>query len=223
MDRVDSTAAARLFSARFCAEGVSVSRGGARIVSNISITLEPGDVVILRGPNGSGKTTLLRAFAGLLRIDDGAIRVESAHGSSVSAPVDEPSASLIYCGPQNAAKAALTVDENLRFWAALYDAPEGALETARTAFRLEGYADRLAGALSTGLFRRLGLSRLVLARRPIWFVDEPTASLDASSSETFARYVEDHRAAGGVAVIATHDAFDIAGARKLRLAEEQAA
>jgi len=213
MEQADSETIARRWSARFFANGIGVSRGGVRIVSNISLEIGPGEAVILTGPNGSGKTTLLRAFAGLLRADEGTISIDSGGEQN----------SVIYCGPQNAAKTALTVDENLRFWAALYGAPSQRIGEARAAFHLDPYADRHAGALSTGLFRRLGLSRLIIAQRPIWLVDEPTASLDAASSALFLRHIAEHRARGGAAIIATHDALDIAGARKLRLAEEAVA
>lgn len=209
----DSATAAPLHDAQFRAEAVSVSRGGARIVSNISLALGPSDAAILRGPNGAGKTTLLRAFAGLLRADAGTIAVHRCGGGNL----DDKEQALIYCGPLNATKAALSVDENLRFWAALYSAPPSAVERARTAFRLQPYAARAAGALSTGLGRRLGLSRLILANRAIWFVDEPTASLDAASAAIFADLIAEHRAAGGIAVIATHDALDFPGARNIEL------
>ncbi len=209
----DSTAAAPAHAVRFLAQDVCVSRGGTRIVNDISLTLQPGDAAILRGPNGSGKTTLLRAFAGLLRIDCGTLRTEKPGGGA-----DDLYGATIYCGPLNAVKAALTVDENLRFWAALYRAPSEDIARARAAFLLDRYAARSARTLSTGLSRRLGLSRLLLSHKPIWFIDEPTAALDAASIDIFRSLIEEHRASGGIAVIATHDAFTLCGARHIELA-----
>jgi len=209
-------AAAPAHNFRFCASGVGVSRGGVRIVDGVSLVLQPGDAVILRGPNGAGKTTLLRAFAGLLKPDAGDITVETKSGEKI----DDPKSGLIYCGPSNATKNALTVDENLKFWAALYGASTGAVDSAQKAFRLGDYAGRKAGVLSTGLARRLGLARLLIANRAIWFVDEPTASLDRASAGEFARLVEAHRARGGGVMIATHDAFSLDGARSFHLAQE---
>jgi heme exporter protein A len=211
-------AGARQRRFRFQASGLSISRGGERILSNISLTLDPGEVIVLRGPNGAGKTTLLRALAGLLRMDAGAIEVTTVPDG---APANEENP-VIYCGPLNATKAALSVDENLDFWAALYRAPAGSAAEARAAFGLDDYAARRAGALSTGLGRRLGLARLLIANKPIWFVDEPTASLDRRSAEIFTALVERHRAAGGAAIIATHDALDFDGARRMALAPEAA-
>lgn len=179
--------------------------------------MTPGDAVILRGPNGAGKTTLLRAVAGLLRLDAGEIRFETRSGAAYS----EVEQARIYCGPLNAAKSALTVDENLRFWAALYGAPATLISRARAAFGLERFADRRVGALSTGLCRRLGLSRLLLADRPIWLIDEPTASLDAQSVETFCALVQRHRSVGGAAIIATHESLHLPESRTMELCAQR--
>ena len=203
---------------RFQASGLSISRGGNRILNNVSLTLDPGEVILLRGPNGAGKTTLLRALAGLLQLDAGAIVVTEL---SKGAPADDENP-VIYCGPLNATKVALSVDENLKFWTALYRAPAESADKARAAFGLDDYAARRAGALSTGLGRRLGLARLLIANKPIWFVDEPTASLDHRSADIFTALVERHRKGGGAAIIATHDAIDFEGARRMELAPEAA-
>ncbi|OFX03219.1 MAG: heme ABC exporter, ATP-binding protein CcmA [Alphaproteobacteria bacterium RIFCSPHIGHO2_12_FULL_63_12] len=204
---------------RFRASGVSVSRGGVQILRDVSLSLEPGQAAILRGPNGSGKTTLLRAFAGLLRKDEGEVEVTAADGKAVL----DPAALTVYCGPLNAVKFSLTVDENLRFWAALYATPLSEIAGARAAVGLDAYAGRNAGALSTGFCRRLGLARLLLARRPVWLADEPTASLDTASARAFEKLVERHCDNGGVAIIATHDAVAIPHARHIELKAEVAA
>lgn len=172
--------------------------------------------MILRGPNGAGKTTLLRALAGLLAIDAGTIEATGADGRSCDA-----SALSIYCGPLNAVKSAMTVSENLRFWAALYRAPRARLAEALDAFALGKYADRPAGALSTGLARRLGLTRLIIADRPIWLVDEPTASLDSGSINAFVTLAERRRRSGGIVVAATHDAMTLHGAQSMELVSDR--
>ncbi len=204
----------------FTASNLAVSRGGRPVLTNVSLRAAPGDAVVLRGPNGVGKTTLLRAFAGLLRSDSGTV------GFADAADADHmcaPSEASIFCGVQNAHKAALTVRENLAFWAALYRAPQTRIETASAKFKLAPYSDYLAGALSTGLARRLGLARLVIAQRPVWFVDEPTAALDSASSEDFVALVEAHRRRGGIVVIATHDPLPLSGARIFELTAKAAA
>jgi heme exporter protein A len=192
------------YAASLNARDLAVARGGRVIVENVSLDLGPGEAIILRGPNGAGKTTLLRALAGLLAPAAGSVAVSAED-------------SRVFCGALNASKAAMTVDENLRFWAALYGADENHVSGARTAFGLDDYAARPAGHLSTGYARRLGLCRLLIADRPLWFVDEPTAGLDAASVKTFEAILSAHRDNGGAAVVATHEPIDIPGARATEL------
>ena len=75
---------------------------------------------------------------------------------------------------------------------------------ALRAFDLNDLAERLAGTLSAGQKRRLGLARLLVTGRPIWVLDEPTVSLDVASVEMFGAAVRDHLGNGGMALIATH-------------------
>lgn len=196
------------FQARLAARNLALARGGRRIVEGVDLDLGPGDAVVLRGANGAGKTTLLRALAGLLRPTEGAVEVAGAAADGAR----------VYCGTQNAVKAALSVRANLRFWGALYGADAPRVAAARNAMGLSPYSDDPAGALSTGFARRLALSRLLIADRPIWCVDEPTAGLDAGAARAFADIVEAHRARGGLAIVATHEPLELEGARTLQLA-----
>jgi heme exporter protein A len=75
----------------------------------------------------------------------------------------------------------------------------------------------LAGTLSAGQKRRLGLARMVVTGRPVWALDEPTVSLDAASVGLFARAVERHLAEGGAALMATHIDLGLGNARTLDL------
>ncbi|HUV32747.1 MAG TPA: cytochrome C biogenesis protein, partial [Devosiaceae bacterium] len=63
--------------------------------------------------------------------------------------------------------------------------------------------------------RRLALARLIVAPRPVWLLDEPTAGLDAEGAEWVARLIADHLAAGGLAVVATHQPIAIKSAARL--------
>jgi heme exporter protein A len=71
--------------------------------------------------------------------------------------------------------------------------------------------------LSAGQKRRLALSRLLAAPRPIWLLDEPTASLDRAGQEVLAGMMGEHRARGGMVIAATHLALDLDDARTLTL------
>ncbi|MBM2292150.1 heme ABC exporter ATP-binding protein CcmA [Sulfitobacter pseudonitzschiae] len=167
---------------------LSVARGGVPVLEGVSLSLAPGQALVLRGPNGSGKTTLLRTIAGL----------QPALAGQVAGAEDR----IAYAGHADGLKAMLSVSENLSFWAAVFGTR--GVDAALEAFELEPLADRLAGTLSAGQKRRLGLARLLVTGRLIWVLDEPTVSLDADAVSLFADAVRAHLAGGGMALIATH-------------------
>lgn len=169
-------------------DDLAVARGGLRTVEGVSFTLAAGQALILRGPNGIGKTTLLRTIAGL----------QPPVAGSITMPDD----AVAYAAHADGLKGALTVAENLHFWAQVFGG--GRVADALTAMDLTALADRPATALSAGQKRRLGLARLLVTGRPLWILDEPTVSLDAASVTRFADVIRAHLAGGGAALMATH-------------------
>ncbi len=170
------------------AENLTVARGGVPVLEHLSFSLASGRALVLRGPNGAGKTTLLRTIAGLQPPVTGTI---TGAGDRVA-----------YAAHSDGLKAMLTVTENLRFWAQVFGLDD--ISTAIKAFDLLDLTDRLAGTLSAGQKRRLGLARLMVIGRPLWVLDEPTVSLDTASVQLFAEAVHAHLSAGGSALMATH-------------------
>ncbi|MEN8657576.1 MAG: ATP-binding cassette domain-containing protein, partial [Marivita sp.] len=83
--------------------------------------------------------------------------------------------------------------------------------------------NRMAGTLSAGQKRRLGLARLMVTGRPIWVLDEPTVSLDVASVALFAEAVRGHLQQGGSALMATHIDLGLTEARVLDLTPFKAA
>ena len=77
--------------------------------------------------------------------------------------------------------------------------------------------------LSAGQRRRLALARLAVAKRPLWLLDEPTVSLDASAVQMLIAAINEHVAGGGMAVVATHVALGLEHAREIRLGLAEAA
>ncbi len=168
---------------------ISVARAGAPVLSGVSFAVEAGTALVLRGPNGIGKTTLLRTLAGLQ--------------PAVAGTVDFPEDTGAYASHADGIKAQLTVTENLAFWADVYGLDVS--DTVFASFDLDDLRSRLAGTLSAGQKRRLGLARLGVIGRKVLFLDEPTVSLDGFSVKMFANWLRDeHLSKGGIAVIATH-------------------
>lgn len=187
---------------------LSIARGGLPVLEGLSFELAPGRALILRGPNGIGKTTLLRTIAGL----------QPPLSGQITGAEDR----IAYAAHSDGLKLALTVTENLTFWASVFGA--SSIDPALVAFDLVGLKDRPAGALSAGQKRRLGLARMLVTGRPIWVMDEPTVSLDTRAVAMFADAVRAHLGQGGSALIATHIDLGLeeaevldAGAYKARL------
>jgi heme exporter protein A len=198
-------------------DNLAVERGGRIVISELSFAVKRGEVLLLTGPNGIGKTTLLRTLAGYIAPVEG-----SARAAGVDSDERRPAEDLHYLGHLNGIRSSLTVAENARFWAGFLAGAAASDSLARVdealeRFGLDALADVPAAWLSAGQKRRLGLTRLLLAPRPVWLLDEPTTSLDAASTTLLVQIINNHTAAGGLAVIATHAPLELERARELRL------
>ncbi len=107
----------------------------------------------------------------------------------------------------------------MSFWQRYYgggDDLDGA-EAALDAFGLLNLAEYRAAHLSQGQTRRLGLARLLAARRAIWLLDEPSVSLDAASTKRLETAIEEHLSLGGLAIVSTHLSLAVGEAAVLEL------
>jgi heme exporter protein A len=197
---------------RLIVSGVACERGGRALFDGLGFTLEPGQAVILTGPNGAGKTSLLLILAGLLEPAAGEVVLEGEGGEAA-----EPSEDAHLVGHRDGLKSQLLVGENLAFWRALLGGPGLEPAEALAALGLGALHDVPAAYLSTGQRRRVALARLLVARRPLWLLDEPTAALDTASRARLAALMQSHLAEGGLIVAATHEPIGIA-ARELAVA-----
>ena len=199
------------------AHDIACQRGGRTLFQGLRFALEPGEALLVSGPNGAGKTSLLRQIAGLLPLAEG-------HLAVIGAEPDTPIAELChYVGHLSGTKANFSVAENLAFWADFLGEGESALPEALAAFGLNSLADLPAGLLSAGQKRKLALSRLFAAPRPIWLLDEPSVSLDTASVKLLDTAMRDHLKAGGIAIVSTHVPLKTRFAHELTLGLERAA
>ncbi len=193
------------------ARDLACLRGERIVFAGLSFALPAGAALLLTGANGAGKSTLLRILSGLLRPADGAVYWR---GQDIAADPAAHAARLRYLSHQDALKPALTVAENLAFFAALWG---GAVAPALDAVALASLAELPARVLSSGQKRRLALARLALAPAALWLLDEPSTGLDAASVARLGPLLAAHRAAGGIVVAATHLPLPLPDARELRL------
>ena len=187
------------------ARQLRVERGDAVVFDNLSFSCPPGTLTHLKGENGSGKTTLLRTLAGLIRPETGQVlwRGETLRGTQPLA------AELILIGHQNGLNAELNARENLHFIAALAAAPAYRdIGTALARVNASSFSERPVRNLSAGQRQRIALARLLLFDAKLWMLDEPFTALDTATREVIEDLLEEHLARDGIALIATHQAFN---------------
>lgn len=196
-------------AALFTAQALACRRGERLLFRQLSFELPPATALVLTGPNGSGKSSLLRLLAGLARPLTG--QVSWSDGG-------ETVARVAFLGHQEALKGDLTLAENLAFVGQLYGTPVVLLDAALRRWGLLSLAKLPVRVLSAGQRRRAALARLLLQGRELWLLDEPTTALDSDSVACFEAQLAEHLAAGGRAVLATHQPLTVTPRRELALA-----
>lgn len=202
---------------RLLAEGLSCTRGSRLLFKDLGFSVEAGEALVVTGPNGTGKSSLLRLLAGLSTLQAGTVRLE---GGLPDVPLAEQAH---YLGHLDAHKAALSVEENLAFWRTVLGSPAMPVDDALIEVGLGPVARLPVAVLSAGQKRRLALARLIVARRPLWLLDEPTTALDVNAQARVSALARAHLASGGLIVAATHAPLDFGDVRQLRLGEAPAA
>ena len=198
---------------RLTAVDLHCHRGGRDVFAGVSFTLGAGEALTVSGRNGAGKSSLLRAVIGLLRLAQGRLTLD---GGDPELSIAEQAH---YVGHQDALKPSLSVAENLHFWTGFFGAPARNLHGPLEAVGLAPLAALPAAYLSAGQRRRLSIARLIAVKRPIWLLDEPTSTLDASAQVRLGDLMQAHLAGGGLILAATHGPIGLANTQELRLDE----
>jgi len=186
-------------------------RGGRDVFAGVSFSVGSGEALTVTGRNGAGKSSLLRSVIGLLRLAQGRLALE---GGDAELSIAEQAH---YLGHQDALKSSLSVAENLQFWAGFFGAPSAPVDAPLAAVGLDGLAALPAAYLSAGQRRRLSIARLVAVKRPIWLLDEPASTLDASAQDRLTDLMRAHLAEGGLILAATHAPIGLSATHELRL------
>jgi ABC-2 type transport system ATP-binding protein len=170
-------------------------------LDGLSLAVNAGEIYGLLGPNGSGKTTLIRALAALVRPEAGEVRV---FGAAPRAAVS--SGAVGYMTQAAALYADLSVEENLRFFAAL----EGVADPAARideALRRVDLLDRrrsTVGALSGGMRQRVSLAATLLHQPRLLLLDEPTVGVDPTLRREFWEHFRSLAATGVTILVSSH-------------------
>ncbi len=188
-------------------QGLRKHFAGKPAVADLSLDLAPGEILGLVGPNGAGKTTSLRMIAGLLKPDGGRGAVLGHDLMTDTARINRD---VGYMSQALGLYEGLTVEENLRFRADVYEVSQPKAAVHRTLDE-HGLADRArqrAGRLSGGWARRLQLAACLIHQPRVVLLDEPTAGLDIETRrDTWRRIAALTRSGVGV-IVNTHDLLE---------------
>jgi energy-coupling factor transport system ATP-binding protein len=195
--------------------GYTYARGTSfalRALSGVSLSVEPGELVLILGSTGSGKSTLLRICAGLLEADEGSATLD---GDSLSRSTARGSVGLVFQDAEGQLFAETLLADVSFGPRNLGASHEEAAARAREALSSVGldpgsYAERSPFALSGGEARRAAIAG-VLAMRPRYLLlDEPTAGLDARGRASVRAVIRGMRAGAGIVVV-SHSAEEFLG------------
>ncbi len=191
-------------------------RGTRRLFTNLSFTVEAGELIELRGPNGSGKTSLLRILCGLAAPAGGDVLWA---GQNIRSLGEEYYQSVAYLGHSNAIKDELSAIENLRIASAVAGKTLTTTEAHEVLTRvgLTQQQNLPARALSAGQRRRLGMTRLLTAKAALWILDEVLTSLDDTAINLSRIFITEHLRNGGMAIVATHQDLNLTHERMKQL------
>jgi heme exporter protein A len=175
-------------------------RGDRVLFRGLSFRLHGGEALQVAGSNGIGKSSLLRILAGLAPAFSGSAEVAGHIGLLDERPALDPG---------------LPLGRALAFWQQI----DGAADNELARLGLSGLLDVPVRYLSTGQKKRAALARLIGQKARVWLLDEPLNGLDGHAVALTEALAAEHCAAGGIAVIASHQPFTLPGMRSLALAE----
>ena len=209
-----------------CIENLSVSYGVHRVLTDVSLEVNSGEVVALIGPNGAGKSTLVRAISGVIPVESGRIYINEDSGAVHQGSRSRSSVNLLSLPPMPRARflavvpqsaslpPAFTVWETVLMGRTPYLNFLGQVSAKDEAIAHLGLqkvdaldlSERRVGELSGGEQQRVLLARALTQSTPILLLDEPTSNLDLHYQVSFMETVSALAQRDNLAVlVAVHD------------------
>lgn len=163
---------------------ISKSYGKVRALHDVSFSVAKGEVFGLIGPDGAGKTSMYRILCSLLLPDTGTAMVD---GYNVVSQMKEIRKRVGYMPGRFSLYQDLTVEENLKFFATLFNTTiEENYDAIKAIYsQIERFKNRKAGALSGGMKQKLALCCALVHQPSVLFLDEPTTGVDPVSRKEF--------------------------------------
>lgn len=191
------------------ADGITLVRGGRRILDTVTLQVDPGEMVAVTGPSGAGKTSLLNVLGGLVDADEGSA---SWQGSPVVRGAAHPANPTGLVPQGYALLPLLTAFENVELPLQIAGLPRAEIaDRAGLALLAAGLgedelqADRLVEELSGGQQQRVAVARALVVDPILLLADEPTSELDAVTRDRVLDGLRARAANGAAVLITTHD------------------
>ena len=182
---------------RLAATDLACRRGDRLLFKGLSFALEAGEALQVVGPNGTGKSSLLRILAGLSRPFSGTV---------------ERTVDVALLDERLALDGHLSLGTALDFWRRI----DG---TGMPLAGLAALADVPVRFLSTGQRKRAAILQSNSRGSGAWLLDEPLNGLDVDAAAALQEQLAEYLAAGGIAVIASHQPFHVPGLQRLHLTD----
>lgn len=186
-------------------EGLTKRFGSFTAVEDVSFQVRRGEIFGFLGPNGSGKSTTIRMLCGLLAPTSGRA---SVLGYDIVRDSEAIRLNIGYMSQKFSLYEDLTVEENLDFYAGIYQLPPGRInERKKDILAMAGLWGReksITGTLSTGWKQRLALGCALIHEPGLVFLDEPTGGVDPVSRRNFWDLIYDLSRSGVTVLVTTH-------------------
>jgi ABC-type multidrug transport system ATPase subunit len=190
-------------------DGIGITITSVPILTEVTLRLDPGQVIGIAGPNGAGKTTLLSVVATLVAPTSGEGTVLGARLGTREVVTIRPR--IGWSGHDAGLYPELTLAENMRLWATVAGMSDQAADDALDLVGLAAAGGRRADHSSNGMQRRVDLARLLMLDPGLLLLDEAHAGLDADAESIVDELIHRVRQRGGGAVLVSHDTARLAG------------
>lgn len=177
-------------------QALTVVRDGRRILDEVDVRVEGGQVLAVTGPSGSGKSTLLTALAGLLPLDGGTVQRTGLRSHALI---------LQGYGLLSTLTAAENVEVALQLQQVARDEVRARSERALERVGVDTLTNRLVEEVSGGQQQRIAVARGLVMEADLLLADEPTAELDAVTRDVVVATLRVEARRGAIVVVATHD------------------
>jgi len=186
------------------AHGLTKSFGPRTALAGVDLSVAEGEFVTVVGPNGAGKTTLLRILATLTRPTSGTVRIAGLDPAQAG---DEVRRRIGFLSHRTLLYGDLTAEQNLRFYARMYDLDDSAARIDELLARvgLAGRRHDLVRTFSRGMQQRLAVARAVLHRPQVLLLDEPYTGLDPQAAQVLTDLLTELAGEGCTILLTTHN------------------